>query len=104
MMVKVESEKCLLEFVRSRSEEDFRKVVGEHSGLVLGTAMRRLGGDRSAAEDVMQEVFVLLAKKAGTLVKGKVGVGPWLYRQTCRLSANRVRGEVRRRKREEGFD
>ena len=104
MMVKAESKKCLLEFVRSRSEEAFRKVVGEHSGLVLGTAVRRLGGDRSAAEDVMQEVFVLLAKKAGTLVKGKVGVGPWLYRQTCRLSANRVRGEVRRRKREEGFD
>ena len=103
MMMKVESEKCLLEFVRSRSEEAFRQVVGQHSGLVLGTAARRLGSDRSAAEDVMQEVFVLLAKKAGALVKGKVGVAPWLYRQTCRLSANRVRGEVRRRKREKGY-
>ena len=30
-------------------------------------------------------------------------VGAWLYRQTCRLAANRVRGEVRRKRREEEF-
>ena len=103
MMVRIESEKCLAEFVNSRSEEAFRKLGGEHSGLVLGATMRRLGGDRIAAEDVMQEVFVLLAKKASELVKGKVSVSGWLYRQSCRLAANRVRGEVRRRRREESF-
>ncbi len=103
VMVRFESEKCLAEFVKLRSEEAFRKVVAEQSGLVLGTAARRLGGDRSGAEDVMQEVFVLLARKARVLVRGEISVSGWLYRQTCRLAANRVRGEVRRRKREEKF-
>ena len=103
MMVKLESERCLEEFVETRSEMAFRKVVAEHSGLVLGTAARRLNGDREAAEDVMQEVFVLLAKKARRLLKGEVSLSGWLYRQTCRLAGNKVRGEVRRRAREEKF-
>jgi hypothetical protein len=46
---------------------------------------------------------VMLAKKAGALVRGEVVVSAWLYRQTCRLAANRVRGEVRRKRREEEF-
>jgi len=103
-MVKFESEKWLAEFVGSRSEGAFRKVVAAQSGLVFGTAMRRLNGDRGASEDVMQEVFVLLAKKAGVLLKGEVVLSAWLYRQTCRVAANRVRGEVRRREREAKFE
>jgi hypothetical protein len=56
-MVRFESEKCLAEFVNSRSEDAFRRLVAEQSGLVLGMAARRLGGDRSAAEDLVQAIL-----------------------------------------------
>ncbi len=102
VMVKFESEMLLAEFVSSRSEEAFARVVAKHSGLVMATGLRKVG-NRAEAEEVMQEVFVLLAKKAGALVKGEIVVSAWLYRQTCRLAANRVRGEVRRKRREEEF-
>ena len=60
--------------------------------------MRKLGGDRAAAQDVAQEVFTLLARKAHRL--GSVVLAGWLYRQTCRRAANHVRSETRRRSRE----
>lgn len=94
----------LKEFAEQRSETAFRKVVTEHSGIVIGTAMRLLNGDRSTSEEVMQEVFIQLAKKARALSSGKVTLSAWLYRQTCRIASNRVRTEVRRRKREEVFE
>lgn len=93
-----DSKDTLREFVRSRSEEAFRKIVREHSPLVYGTALRKLGGNRAAAQDVTQEVFTLLARKANGL--GSVVLGGWLYRQTCRQAANHVRSESRRRQRE----
>lgn len=102
MMVRFESETWLADFVKSRSEKAFAKVVEAHSGLVMATGLRKVGS-RAVAEEVMQEVFVLLAKKVGALVKGEVVVSAWLYRQTCRLASNRVRGEVRRRRLEEEF-
>ena len=103
MKMKFESEKWLEEFVGSRSEGAFRNIVSENCGLVFATAMRKLNGDRGAAEEVMQEVFVSLVGKARVLLEGGVAVGPWLYRQTCRKAANRVRGEARRRSREGAY-
>ena len=47
----------MAEFVNSRSEDAFRRLVAEQSGLVLGMAARRLGGDRSAAEDLVQAIL-----------------------------------------------
>lgn len=88
----------LRDFSRSRSEEAFRTLVRQHSSVVYGTALRKLGGNRAAAQDVTQEVFTLLARKADRL--GSVVLGGWLYRQTCRRAANHVRTETRRKQRE----
>ncbi len=88
----------LRRFIRDRSETAFRGLVELHSPLVYATALRRLGGDRAAAQDVMQEVFTLLARKAVALQS--VQLGGWLYRQTCRRAANHARAESRRKARE----
>ncbi|MCW1914074.1 sigma-70 family RNA polymerase sigma factor [Luteolibacter sp. GHJ8] len=85
-------------FVGNRSEAAFRDLVRLHSPLVYATALRRLNGDRAGAEDVMQEVFSLLARKADTLHSAPLPV--WLHRQTCRRAANHMRAEKRRRRRE----
>ncbi|MES2924936.1 MAG: sigma-70 family RNA polymerase sigma factor [Verrucomicrobiota bacterium] len=93
-----DSNETLRDFSRNRSEEAFRTLVRQHSPVVYGTALRKLGGDRAAAQDVTQEVFTLLARKANRLES--VVLGGWLYRQACRRAANHVRSESRRKTRE----
>jgi RNA polymerase sigma factor (sigma-70 family) len=93
-----DSIQLLREFSQSRSELAFRGLVREHSPMVLATALRRLHGDHAAAQDVAQEVFTLLARKADQLES--VVLGAWLYRQTCRRAADHLRSQKRRRTRE----
>lgn len=97
-MMAEETRQLLRKFSGERSEAAFRELVRRHSPLVYGTALRMLAGDRTAAQDVTQEVFTLLARKAGSL--GGVVLGAWLYRQTCRRASNHVRTETRRKQRE----
>ena len=81
----------LRDFSASRDPEAFAGLVERHSGMVLGAAARRIP-DRAEAEDVLQEVFVLLAEKAASLKPDHLG--PWLHRVTvnvCRNHARRAR-------------
>lgn len=81
----------LRDFSASRNPEAFAGLVERHSRMVLGTAARRIP-DRAEAEDVLQEVFVLLAEKAASLKPDHLG--PWLHRVTvnvCRNHARRAR-------------
>jgi RNA polymerase sigma factor (sigma-70 family) len=95
------AESLLHRFVKNdRAEESFRHIVEQQSSLVLSTATRQLAGDRALAEDVSQEVFKLLARKAARL-DGRVSVAGWLYRQACRQAVDRLRSESRRHRREE---
>ncbi|WP_367873487.1 RNA polymerase sigma factor [Luteolibacter sp. Populi] len=93
-----DSKELLERFVRQRSEAAFRELVRRHSPLVFGTALRKLDGDRAAAQDVTQEVFTLLVRKAAAIEGG--GLVNWLYRQACRRASNQLRTERRRKNRE----
>ena len=54
-------EQLLKEFLQSeRSEKSFARLVEVTGGLVYGSAFRRTG-DRALAEEVAQNVFVILA-------------------------------------------
>ena len=64
------SEDLLKQFVLSRSQKAFGALVSRHSGMVYATALRRVNGASGMAEDVTQQVFNGLAKKAKT-VAGK---------------------------------
>ena len=57
----------LASFARSRDEQAFEELVTRHLGLVLGAARRRLPGRGELAEEVAQNVFVTLARKASKL-------------------------------------
>lgn len=77
----------------------FGRLVERHLPLVYSTARRRLG-DTGCVEDVVQQVFTLLATKASTLT-GRVILAGWLYRTTSHLAARTQRSEERRLAREQ---
>jgi RNA polymerase sigma factor (sigma-70 family) len=67
----------LARFAACRDEAAFTVLVKRHGALVLGVC-RRVLGDWHAAEDAFQDVFVLLARKAGSLRQPE-RLGPWLH-------------------------
>ena len=81
------------------SETAFRALVTRHVDLVFATAMRQIG-DAGIAEEVTQNVFVVLARKAPRL-GGMETLAGWLHRTTILEAKARVRSELRRLRREE---
>jgi RNA polymerase sigma factor (sigma-70 family) len=73
--------------------------VERHYRLVYSTCRRELG-DNVLAEDAVQVVFLILARKAKSL-RNEVVLGGWLF-QTARFTAMDIRKqEIRRRLRDE---
>jgi RNA polymerase sigma factor (sigma-70 family) len=85
-------------FAEQRDEAAFAALVGRHGGMVLGVG-RRVLGNEDDAEDVFQATFLVLSRKAATLVK-KDAVGPWLFGVAHRL-ALKARQQARRSSRED---
>jgi RNA polymerase sigma factor (sigma-70 family) len=81
------------------SETAFRSLVARHVSLVYATALRQVG-DRGLAEEITQNVFVALARKAGRLGRSETIAG-WLHRAAILESKARLRAELRRHRREE---
>jgi RNA polymerase sigma factor (sigma-70 family) len=80
------------------SQAAFTELVERHLPLVWSTARRQVRDDH-LTQDVAQQVFTLLARKAPDLGP-EVIVPGWLYRTTSHLAARLQRGESRRRERE----
>lgn len=90
----------LRRYVAGKSEEAFAALVRRHLDLVYATALRQLAGDTHLAQDVAQTVFTALARKAPALA-GRATVAGWLYLSAQHAAAQAVRGEQRRRAREQ---
>ena len=71
----------------------FRELVQAHAAMVLATA-RRVTGDAALAEDVTQETFLELARKAELITRS---VAAWLHRVARNRACDVVRRESRRR-------
>jgi RNA polymerase sigma factor (sigma-70 family) len=94
------------QFARTNSQEAFAELVKRHVNLVYSAALRQVNGDAHSAKDVAQMVFTDLARKADSLARGRDASSPltgWLYTSTHFAAAKIVRGENRRRDREEKF-
>lgn len=87
-------------YARERAEAAFAELVRRYLGLVYHAALRQVGGDAHAAEEVSQRVFTLLARKAGTL-SGHATIVGWLHTTTRWIARETVRAERRRRVREQ---
>ncbi len=92
----------LRQFAATRSEAAFAELVRRHVNLVYSAALRQANGDEHLAKDVAQMVFADLARKAGSLARRETLTG-WLYTSAHFAAVKIVRGENRRRDREEKF-
>jgi RNA polymerase sigma factor (sigma-70 family) len=98
-MTGLDDHELLAEFARNESEAAFAALIARYVNLVYSAALRFTGNPHHA-EEITQAVFIVLARKAGSLRRGTVLSG-WLY-QTARLTAaNFVKGEIRRQRREQ---
>jgi len=94
-----ESDRYLIaEFNARRSEEAFAALVRHHVDLVFTTALRQVG-DRGAAEEITQNVFVALAQAADKLQSHPTIAG-WLHQTALNKSREWIRSELRRHRRE----
>jgi RNA polymerase sigma factor (sigma-70 family) len=89
----------LAQYARNNSEEAFAVLVARHVNLVYSVALRHVANPHQA-EEITQVVFLILAKKAGSLSPNTVLTG-WLYRTARLTAANYLRMENRRQRREQ---
>ncbi len=86
----------LRHYSSGNSDEAFAELVSRHIGPVYAVALRRVGGDAHLADDVTQEVFADLARKAAS-VAGRESVVGWLFIAARFCAAKKVRREHQRR-------
>ncbi len=90
----------LCRYAEARDEAAFAELVRRHIDLVHSVALRQAQGDAQLAKDAVQLVFVDLARKAAPLSR-HVTLAGWLH-TSARFAANKlIRGEQRRRTREQ---
>jgi len=89
----------LRDFARGREQSAFATLIQRHLDLVFSTAVRKVD-DPAAAEEVAQNVFMALARKAWRFAPDD-SLPSWLYRTTLLEAKQWWRTELRRRRREQ---
>ena len=88
----------LQRFTRDGEQSAFADVVRRHLDLVFATALRKVE-DSGAAQEVAQNVFAVLARKAWQFAPDD-SLPAWLHKAALLESKSWLRGELGRRRRE----
>src|SRR4051812_38133928 len=90
---------ALHRFVATGSQEAFREMVDAHIDMVYAAARRQVR-DAHLAEDVTQNVFVILSRKAASISSAPM-LSAWLLGTTRLVCRNAIRDLATRRRREQ---
>ena len=96
--MKIDDMDLVRQYARCKSEEAFAALVARHVNLVYSVAFRQVH-DAQLAEEITQTVFIILARKAGSLSSRTV-VSGWLC-QTARFASAKALTMRRRRQERE---
>jgi RNA polymerase sigma factor (sigma-70 family) len=88
----------LEQYLASRDESAFTALVERHGPMVLGVCQRVLH-DMHEAEDAFQATFLVLVRKAASIVPREM-VGNWLYGVACRTALHARALNAKRRAKE----
>jgi RNA polymerase sigma factor (sigma-70 family) len=88
----------LASFVATRDEAAFAALVCRHGQMVFGVCQRVLHHAQDA-EDAFQATFLVLARKAGSVLK-RASLGSWLCRVAFRTALEAKAARLRRQRRE----
>jgi RNA polymerase sigma-70 factor (ECF subfamily) len=85
------SDEDLMQFVAAGDQDALGPLHARYAGLIFGLAARSL--DPATAEEIVQDVFLAVWRRADTYDPGRGAVRPWLLR----IAHLRVANELRRR-------
>src|SRR5690348_5246441 len=92
-------EAALIQRIRSGDESAMADMYDRYSGIVYGVALRVLG-NTTAAEDVLQEVFLQLWRNPQSFDANRGRLAPWL----AVIARNRAIDHLRKRQPEEDIE
>src|SRR5689334_4113824 len=85
-------------FLERKDQAAFEALLLRHAAMVWGVCRRALR-NTSDAEEAFQATFMVLARKAASIVPGEMVAG-WLY-GVARLAALKLNASLRKRRRRE---
>jgi len=90
-----ESSRTLISRAQNGDVDAFELIYNEHSGRVYALCLRLMGGDQTAATELMQDVFVRAWKNLGKF-RGESAFSSWLHRLAVNAMLENARSDKRR--------
>ena len=90
-----EASRALISRAQNGDVDAFELIYNEHSGRVYALCLRLMGGEQTAATELMQDVFVRAWKNLGKF-RGESAFSSWLHRLAVNGMLENARGDKRR--------
>jgi RNA polymerase sigma-70 factor (ECF subfamily) len=90
-----ESSRALIARAQNGDLDAFELIYNEHSGRVYALCLRLMGGEQTAATELMQDVFVRAWKNIGNF-RGDSAFSSWLHRLAVNAMLENARSDKRR--------
>jgi RNA polymerase sigma-70 factor (ECF subfamily) len=90
-----ESTRTLISRAQNGDVDAFELIYNEHSGRVYALCLRLMGGEQTAATELMQDVFVRAWKNLGKF-RGESAFSSWLHRLAVNAMLENARSDKRR--------
>lgn len=97
--MQIDDMELLRQYARTQSEQAFAKLVSRYVDLVHSVVLRQVR-DPHLAEEITQTVFIILARKAGSLSSRTIVPG-WLCRTARFVATRTLTTQFRRQRREQ---